>query len=126
VKKRTDMNKDLLNILANSNKDIDNQQLMDYLSGDLSGDNLHEVERSMADNAFLNDAVEGLQSIGSKKNVQKYVDELNANLQKSIAKKKQRRLKRRLRETPWAYLSILLVIILCVIAYLVIRKILIP
>lgn len=126
MKKRTDMNKDLLNILANSNKDIDNQQLMDYLSGDLSGDNLHEVERSMADNAFLNDAVEGLQSIGSKKNVQKYVDELNANLQKSIAKKKQRRLKRRLRETPWAYLSILLVIILCVIAYLVIRKILIP
>jgi anti-sigma factor RsiW len=120
------MNKDLLNILANSNKDIDNQELMDYLSGDLSGDNLHEVERSMADNAFLNDAVEGLQSIGSKKNVQKYVDELNANLQKSIAKKKQRRLKRRLRETPWAYLSILLVIILCVIAYLVIRKILIP
>jgi len=120
------MNKDLLNILANSNKDIDNQQLMDYLSGDLSGDTLHEVERSMADNAFLNDAVEGLQSIGSKKNVQKYVGELNAALQKNIAQKKQRRLKRRLRENPWAYLAILLVIVLCVLAYVVIRKILIP
>jgi hypothetical protein len=120
------MNKDLLNILANSNKDIDNQQLMDYLSGDLSGDPLHEVERSMADNAFLNDAVEGLQSIGSKKNVQKYVEELNAALQKNIAKKKQRRLKRRLQETPWAYLAILLVIVLCILAYVVIRKILIP
>ena len=29
------MNKDLLNILSNSNKDIDNQQLMDYLNGKL-------------------------------------------------------------------------------------------
>jgi len=119
------MNKDLLNILANSNKDIDNQQLMDYLSGDLSGNTLHEVERSMADNAFLNDAVEGLQSIGSKKNVQKYVDELNATLQKSIAQKKQRRLKRRLQETPWAYVAVLLVITLCVLAYIIIRKVLI-
>ncbi len=119
------MNKDLLNILANSNKDIDNQQLMDYLSGNLSGDPLHEVEKSMADNAFLNDAVEGLQRIGSKNNVQQYVDELNAALQKSMAKKKQRRLKRRLQETPWAYLAILLVIGLCILAYIIIRKALI-
>ena len=119
------MNKDLLNILANSNKDIDNQQLMDYLSGDLSGAPLHDVERSMADNAFLNDAVEGLQSIGSKKNVEKYVDELNAALQKSIAKKKQRRLKRHLREAPWAYVAVLLVITLCVLAFVIIRKVLI-
>ena len=57
------MNKDLLNILANSNKDIDNQQLMDYLSGKLSGEDLHELERSMAGDEFLNDAVEGLQKV---------------------------------------------------------------
>lgn len=118
------MNKDLLNILSNSNKDIDNQQLMDYLSGNLSGEPLHDVERSMADNAFLNDAVEGLQRMDNKKNVQAYVDELNATLHKSVAKKKQRRQKRQLKETPWSYLAILLVILLCVIAYVIIRKIL--
>jgi hypothetical protein len=116
------MNKDLLNILSNSNKDIDNQQLMDYLSGNLSGEPLHEVERSMADNAFLNDAVEGLQDIGNKKNLQAYVEELNAALHKSVAKKKQRRLKRRLKENPWAYLAILLVITFCILAYVLIRK----
>src|SRR6201992_1822520 len=98
------MNKDLLNILANSNKDIDNQQLMDYLSGKLSGDALHEVERSMADNPFLNDAIEGLKRIPNKKNVQNYVDELNAAMQKNLEKKKQRRLKRKLKEEPWGYL----------------------
>ncbi|HXB33913.1 MAG TPA: hypothetical protein VNV35_10845 [Puia sp.] len=115
------MNKDLLNILANSNKDIDNQQLMDYLSGKLSGEPLHDVERSMADNAFLNDAVEGLQQLDSSKNIQAYVDQLNTNLQKSMAKKKQRRLKRRLKDDPWTYVAIALVIALCVIAYWIVR-----
>ena len=116
------MNKDLLNILSNSNKDIDNQQLMDYLAGKLSGDELHEVEKSMADNEFLNDAIEGLQRMSNKKDMQTYVDELNASMQKSLAKKKQRRLKRQLKEEPWGLLAIVLVITLCVIGYVVIRK----
>lgn len=119
------MNKDLLNILSNSNKDIDNQQLMDYLSGKLSGEELHDLERSMADNEFLNDAVEGLQQIqrsGNKKDIQSYVDELNATMQKSLSQKKQRRLKRRLKEEPWAMIAIVVVITLCIIAYVIIRK----
>ena len=116
------MNKDLLNILANSNKDIDNQQLMDYLSGKLSGDALHELERSMAGDEFLNDAVEGLQQIGDKKDMQSYVDELNAAMQKSLQKKKQRRLRLRIKEEPWTYLAIILVIVLCVLGYIVIRQ----
>lgn len=118
------MNKDLLNILANSNKDIDNQQLMDYLSGHLTGEPLHDVERSMADNAFLNDAVEGLQQLADRKNLQAYVDELNANLQKSMAKKKQRRLRRRLKDDPWTYIAIGLVILFCLLAFWIIRLLL--
>jgi len=118
------MNKDLLNILANSNKDIDNQQLMDYLSGKLSGEALHELERSMADNDFLNDAVEGLQQVGDKKNMQAYVDELNASMQKTLEKKKKRRLKRRLKEDPWGLLAVILVIALCILGYIIVRKLL--
>src|SRR6185437_2538391 len=114
------MDKDWFNILTNSNKDIDNQQLMDYLSGKLSGEAAHEVERSMADNEFLNDAVEGLQKIRNKKDMQAYVDQLNAAMQKSLAKKKQRRLRRRLRDWPYTYLAIILVIVLCILAYIVI------
>ena len=115
------MNKDLLNILSNSNKDIDNQQLMDYLSGKLSGEAAHEVERSMADNEFLNDAVEGLQQLKGKKNMQAYVDELNAAMHKSLEKKKERRLRRRLKDEPWTLLAIVLVITLCVLGYVVIK-----
>jgi anti-sigma factor RsiW len=116
------MNNDLLNILSNSNKDIDNQQLMDYLSGQLSGEQQHEVERSMAESEFVNDAVEGLQRITNKKDLQSYVDQLNAGMQKTLQKKKQRRLKRRLKEEPWSYLAVLVVLVLCVIAYIVVRK----
>lgn len=116
------MNKDLLNILANSNKDIDNQLLMDYLNGKLSGEALHELERSMADSEFINDAVEGLQQVSNKKDMQAYVDQLNASMQKTLEKKKQRRLRRRLKEDPWALLAVILVIVLCVIGYIVIRK----
>ena len=42
------MSSDLLNILSNSNKDIDNQKLMDYISGKLSGKEKHEVEQWMS------------------------------------------------------------------------------
>ena len=119
------MNKDWLDILSsNGNKDIDNQQLMDYLSGKLSGEALHEVERTMADNEFLNDAVEGLQRLEGKTNMQSYVDELNAAMQKSLAKKKARRLRRRLKDQNWTLLAIILVIVLCVLGYLVIKLLL--
>jgi anti-sigma factor RsiW len=118
------MNKELFNILANSNKDIDNQQLMDYLSGNLSGEPLHDLERSMADNAFLNDAVEGLQQVRSQKDLQVYVEQLNAALQRSVAKKKERRMKRRLKENPWTYLVILLILALCIVAWMMIKKLL--
>jgi hypothetical protein len=120
------MNKDWLKILSESNKDIDNQQLMDYLSGKLSGEALHELERSMADNAFLNDAVEGLQQLKSKKDMQAYVDELNAAMLHSLDKKKNRRLRRRLRDDPWTYLAIVLVLALCLIGFFLIRKLLQP
>lgn len=116
------MTNDLLNILSNSNKDIDNQQLMDYLSGKLSDKEKHEVEQSMADSDFMNDAVEGLQEFSDKKDVQVYVDQLNKDLQKNLQKKKLRREKRRLKEYPWIYFAILLILLLCIAAWFVVHK----
>ena len=57
------MNDELLNILSNSNKDIDNQKLMDYLSGKLSADEKHDFEKALVDSEMMNDAVEGLEKI---------------------------------------------------------------
>jgi hypothetical protein len=118
------MNPDLLNILSNSNKDIDNQLLMDYLNGKLSGEQKHEVERLIAESDFMRDAVEGLEPIAAKRDLTRYVEELNAAMQKNLQKKKLRREKRRFRDNPWTYLAILLIILLCIAAYEILHKIL--
>lgn len=118
------MNKDLLNILSNSNKDIDNQKLMDYISGRLSDQDRHEVERWMVDNDFASEALEGLQEFSEKdkKELQSYVDQLNKDLNHYLQQKKQQRQKRKIREAPWVYVAILVILALAVLAYVVIRK----
>ncbi len=116
------MSSDLLNILSNSNKDIDNQKLMDYISGKLSGKDKHEVEQWMIDNNFESEALEGLQTVKDQKDLQAYVDQLNKELNKYLQQKKHRRDRRKIKEIPWSYLAITLVLLLIIIAYFVIQK----
>lgn len=116
------MNNDLLNILSNSNKDIDNQKLMDYLAGKLSEQEKNEVERWMADNEFANEAMEGLQDFPDNKNLDGYVSQLNKELNQYIQQKKQRRERRRFQEQPWTYLAIFLILVLIILAYIVIKR----
>jgi anti-sigma factor RsiW len=117
------MNNDLLNILSNSNKDIDNQKLMDYLSGKLSEQEKHEVERWMVDNDFENEAMEGLQELQGKKNLEGYVDQLNKELHQYIRQKKDRREKRKLNNPFWVYVAIALVLLFILLAYMVLSRI---
>ncbi|WP_205513779.1 hypothetical protein [Longitalea arenae] len=116
------MNNDLLNILSNSNKDIDNQKLMDYLSGKLSDQEKHEVEMWMVDNDFENEAVEGLQQMAGNKKLEGYVDQLNKELHQYIRQKKERREKRRINNNFWVYVSIAFVLIIIILAYMVISR----
>lgn len=116
------MDDEILNILSNSNKDIDNQKLMDYLSGKLSAEEKHEIEKQMADSDFVNDAVEGLQDVKNKKDLSLFVEQLNDNLHKQLDKKKRRKQKRALKDQPWLYLTIILLLLLTVICFIVIRK----
>lgn len=116
------MKNDLKDILSGSNKDIDNQKLMDYLSGHLSAPDRHEVENNMADDAFLNDAVEGLQKMTNKKDMQGYVDQLNNDLQKQTLKNLKRKDKRRWKDQPYTYFTIIIVLILLVFCFIVIKK----
>ena len=116
------MSKDLLNILSNSNKDIDNQKLMDYISGKLSAEEKHEVEQWMIDNNFESEAIEGIQKVKNQKELQAYVDQLNKDLHSYISQKRQRREKQKIREAPWAYLAVFLILILIIIAYFVIQQ----
>jgi len=116
------MSDDLKNILNNSNKDIDNQKLMDYLSRQLSKQDTHDLEKMMADDDFINDAVEGLEQFNNVKKLPLSVEQLNRDLQKQISKKKARREKRKLKEQPWAYFAIILLLILTIACYIIIKR----
>ena len=110
------MNDELLNILSNSNKDIDNQKLMDYLSGKLSADEKHDFEKSLIDSEMMNDAVEGLEKLKNT-DVSAVVRQLNNNLHKQLNKKRSRKIKRAIKDLPWLYFTIILVLIIILIAF---------
>ena len=117
------MSIDLLKILSESNKDIDNQKLMDYISGQLSARDLHEVEKSMASSNFVNDAVEGLMEVKNNKNISILVDQLNSDLGKKLLQKKKLKQKRMIREYPWIYFSIILILLLSIISWYILTRI---
>ncbi len=116
------MSDELKDILNNSNKDIDNQKLMDYLSKKLSAQESHELEKMMAEDDFMNDAVEGLEQINDKKKLGVSIEELNRELQKQVAKKKSRKEKRKLKEQPWVYVTIVLLLLLLIVCYIAVKK----
>ena len=116
------MDDDLLNILSNSNKDIDNQKLMDYLSDKLPEKEKHEFEKQLVDSDMLNDAIEGLGKFKDKKNVNAFVAQLNAHLKKQLAKPKEKRMKRTIKDLPWLYLTIIIILLLILIGFIVIKE----
>ncbi len=119
------MSDDLLNILSNSNKDIDNQKLMDYLSDKLSAEERHAFEEEMIDSDFINDAVEGLESFKKQADINEYASQLNKNLKKKLEIKKIRRNKRKIKDLPWFYYAIILILILVIVSFILLKKFLV-
>ena len=116
------MDYDLLKILSNSNKDIDNQKLMDYIAGKLSAEEKHEVEKWMTDSHFMNDAVEGLEAVKNKAKITDMVEQLNRDLLKRLDKKRNKQRKRRLKDAPWIYYAIIITLFLIITTWYIIDK----
>ena len=116
------MSDDLKNILSNLNNEIEQDKLLDYLNKKLPAAEAHEVEKQMADDEFMNDAVEGLEKFNNKKDLSLYVQQLNHGLQKQLEKKNKRKEKRKLKEQPWVYFAIILLLVMAVVCYVVIKK----
>lgn len=116
------MSDELKNILSNLNKDIEQEKLLQYLNDHLSDAEQHELEKQMNDDAFMSDAMEGLQEVKNKKAIPSYVQELNADLKKQIHKNKQRRNKKGILPQYWNYISIIVLLALAVIAWFIIKK----
>jgi len=118
------MSSELFDILSHSNKDIDNQKLMDYLSGKLSEKEKYELERLVAGNNFVQDALEGLESVQDPAKVKAHVNELKHDLQKQLKHATHNRKRSRIQQYPWIYLTIVLILVICVVGYLIIHQLL--
>jgi hypothetical protein len=120
------MSDDLKDILSNLNKDIEQDKLLNYLNKNLSAAEAHEVEKQMAGDEFMNDAVEGLENFKNKEDLSLLVEQLNKDLKKQTEKKKLKKEKRRLKDQPWLYITLVTLLLLVIIGYLVIKKYLTP
>jgi hypothetical protein len=116
------MSDDLKDILSNLNKDIEQDKLLDYLNKKLSATQAHDLEKQMADDEFMNDAVEGLENFKNKKDLSLLVEQLNKGLKKQTAKKKLKKEKRKLKEQPWLYITLVILLLLIIVSYIVIKK----
>jgi len=116
------VSENLKDILSHLSSEIDQETLLLYLQNKLTAEKKHEVEKKLLENEFAEDAVEGLQTIKDKQDINYMVEMLNRDLKKKLAKKRQRREKMRIKDQPWLYISLIILILLIVIAYIVIRK----
>jgi hypothetical protein len=111
---------DLKNIL-NQGSDPNEEALKRYLAGSASEEERFMIEHQMTDEAFMNDAVEGLQNFKDPKVMQDYVNKINKELLKQTVKKKRSKLKRHIEDQHWTLLSVIIIIVLCILGYFVIH-----
>lgn len=100
--------------IFNSNE-LTDDQLEKYLSGKTG------IAKNDADNAFGNDAAEGLKSFSSTEKLNDYVSELNKKLHHQLETKKQRKDKRSANVQPWIIFAVILILLLCVLAFFIIK-----
>lgn len=109
---------DLNDILAGGKGNIPEEKLIAYLEGKLPAEEQHEVELWLADNGMESDALEGLKelSVTETKNI---VTQLNHNLHTTLHKKHKR--KGKLANNNQLWMAVIIVLMLCIAAYLVIH-----
>ncbi len=110
---------DIQNIILNDDE-MNEEQLMNYLKGNLSNEELHNVEKQMANSEFVSDAIEGLQTFSSNSKLDKYVHQLNQSLHQHLINKKQQKEKRKIKDFSWIILSVIIILLLCLLGYVVI------
>lgn len=94
--------------------------LMAYLEGRLTPEQQHEVEAWLAEEGMEGDAVEGLKELPAAETKQ-LVTRLNQNLHHQLAKKKRKH--KPIINNQWAWLAVLIVLLLCILGYILIRAI---
>ena len=117
------MSGNLKDILTNLNKDIEQEKLLQYLNRNMNDAEQQSFEKQMNDDDFMNDAVEGLESLENRDKIPELVQQLNGELQILLEKKKKKKSIKALHVQPWVNYTIILLLLLIVIAFIIIKKI---
>ena len=99
----------------------DDKKLLEFLNGSLPEAEKNQLESQVPENPFLQDAVEGLETIGDKTGLHKVVHHLNQQLHQQLYPKKTRKIKRDARFGEWIYWAILIVLLLAITGFLMLR-----
>jgi len=112
---------DLTDILSGKDEHAKEDELVNYLNGNLSDEEKNAFEKKTADSEFVNDALEGLKQFQSQQKLKEHVEQLNKNLNNQLAQRKKRKDKMKLKNNPWIVFAVLLILALAIIAFVVIK-----
>ena len=112
---------DLKDILSEQEENANQEELIKYLTGNLSEEEKYAFETKTSNSDFANDAVEGLNQFKSQEKLKDYVDQLNNNLHKQLDLRKKRKEKRGIKDNPWIWFAVILILGLIIIAFIIIR-----
>jgi len=116
------MNKNLLDILQSKEVPIENQQVIDYLQGNLKPEVSQELEQQELEDEMMRDAMDGLREVEDTSRLEMIAREMNQTLQKKLAAQKNKHKEvRKWKDMNWISLSIATVLLIVVICYLVMK-----
>jgi ABC-type bacteriocin/lantibiotic exporter with double-glycine peptidase domain len=112
---------DLRDILFDDEEQLNEDELRNYLDDNLPENAKRAFEKKMENSGFVYDAVDGLKAFKNKEDLNTYVKQLNKNLEKQLATKKKEKEKRKIKEFPWIFTAVLIILLLCVMGYIAIH-----
>ena len=102
--------------------EITEELLLKYVQGNASEEESSAIKKILDESEFMQDAVEGLKSFSSDKNLREYVQQLNKHLHQQLHNRKQRDKKSHIKHLYWSILTVLIILLLCFIAYFIILQ----
>jgi len=111
---------ELDDIFRKNEEKLSDEELLKYLDGKATHEEMHAVEKHASTSPFDSEALEGLEAFNNEK-LNDYVHQLNKNLQQQLGKKKQRKEKRKIKDIPLSVITVIIILILCVLGFIAIH-----
>jgi anti-sigma factor RsiW len=80
---------------------VHHQEMQDYLQGKMTPEQANAFEQMMQDDDFMDDAVEGIQTMDEPSKANSIAEQLNRELYLQLHQKKQRRERRKMDDMKW-------------------------